>query len=142
MGIGGRAWGRRSPLAWFFSGLLGLGVLVGAGLPGTPANAHAIIQSSEPAAGAVVAGPDVEIVLHFNSRLDHGRSRLTLRRADGSVTPLAILAPAADPTAIAARARGLAPGAWLLHWQVLATDGHLTHGDIPFTVGPFTVDGR
>jgi len=28
----------------------------------------------------------------------------------------------------------LAPGAHVLRWQVLAIDGHITRGDVPFTV--------
>ena len=29
----------------------------------------------------------------------------------------------------------LSPGAYVLRWQVLAIDGHITRGDIPFVVG-------
>jgi len=29
---------------------------------------------------------------------------------------------------------GLAAGAYRLRWQVLASDGHITRGEIPFTV--------
>ena len=28
----------------------------------------------------------------------------------------------------------LVPGSYVLHWQVLAVDGHITRGDVPFTV--------
>ena len=28
----------------------------------------------------------------------------------------------------------LQPGAYTLRWQVLAIDGHITRGDVPFTV--------
>jgi methionine-rich copper-binding protein CopC len=28
----------------------------------------------------------------------------------------------------------LTPGAYVLRWQVLAIDGHITRGDVPFTV--------
>ena len=46
------------------------------------------------------------------------------------------LAPAAEPTLLEAPAPAapLAPGAWRLRWQVLALDGHITRGDIPFTL--------
>jgi methionine-rich copper-binding protein CopC len=30
----------------------------------------------------------------------------------------------------------VAPGAYVLRWQVLAVDGHITRGDVPFTVSP------
>jgi methionine-rich copper-binding protein CopC len=28
----------------------------------------------------------------------------------------------------------LTPGTYVLRWQVLAIDGHITRGDVPFTV--------
>jgi methionine-rich copper-binding protein CopC len=28
----------------------------------------------------------------------------------------------------------LAPGNYTIRWQVLAVDGHITRGDVPFTV--------
>jgi hypothetical protein len=30
----------------------------------------------------------------------------------------------------------LTPGPYVLRWQVLAIDGHITRGDVTFTVGP------
>jgi methionine-rich copper-binding protein CopC len=46
------------------------------------------------------------------------------------------LTPSAEPTRLEAPLPALAPGAWRLRWQVLATDGHITRGDIAFTVLP------
>ena len=99
----------------------------------TPALAHAIVIDSTPASGGVVTGPDLTIELRFNSRIDHRRSRLILYLADGSARPLS-QAPDVAPDVVAARAVGLAPGAYRLRWQVLAVDGHITRGDIPFKV--------
>ena len=95
--------------------------------------AHAIIVSSSPAAGATVASDAVSIRLRFNSRIDHARSRLTLFAPDGA--PQA-LTPASDspPDELDAAAKLLSTGAWRLRWQVLSVDGHITRGDIPFTV--------
>jgi homogentisate 1,2-dioxygenase len=36
--------------------------------------------------------------------------------------------------ALIAKASGFAPGRYKIRWQVLAIDGHITRGDIPFTV--------
>ena len=36
--------------------------------------------------------------------------------------------------ALVGKANGLAPGKYKIRWQVLAIDGHITRGDIPFTV--------
>ena len=98
-----------------------------------PADAHAIVVASTPAADAVVTGPDVAIELRFNSRIDHERSRLTLYLPDGGARPLAE-APDTAPDVIGASAVGLKPGTYRLRWQVLAVDGHITRGDIPFRV--------
>jgi methionine-rich copper-binding protein CopC len=97
-----------------------------------PARAHAVIIASTPAVDAVVA-PDSDITLHFNSRIDHQRSRLTLIAADGTQTSLAIV-PDSEPDVVAAKMSGLGAGQYRLRWQVLAIDGHLTRGDIRFSV--------
>jgi methionine-rich copper-binding protein CopC len=94
--------------------------------------AHAVIIGSTPAVDAVVP-PDSDITLHFNSRIDHERSRLTLIAADGTQSALAIV-PDSAPDVIAAKMSGLGAGQYRLRWQVLAIDGHLTRGDIRFSV--------
>ena len=99
------------------------------------ARAHALILSSEPAAGAVVHGASVAVLLRFNSRIDQERSRLVLVRTDGTETVVS-LGDAVTPDKLAATLAGLAPGDYRLRWQVLAIDGHITRGDIPFTVAP------
>lgn len=111
--------------------LLAAGLVLGS----TAARAHAIVVSSQPATGAVVHGKTVEVVVRFNSRIDPVRSRLLLVRADGTTTTLA-LNDAQNPDTLAATVGPLAPGSYRLRWQVLAVDGHITRGDIPFTVAP------
>ncbi len=100
-----------------------------------PAEAHAIVVAAEPAVDAVLAAGSVPVRLRFNSRIDDERSRLTLIRPDGSTLPLPIGA-SGSPDTLIAKIDGLAPGAYRLRWQVLAVDGHITRGDIPFTVAP------
>lgn len=111
-------------------------MLVAAAAPlATPALAHAIIVSSVPAAGATVAGPDIDLAFTFNVRIDAGRSKLTLTAPDGSSADVAIL-PNDSPAVLAAHLTGLKSGAYSVRWQVLATDGHITRGDVGFTVAP------
>jgi copper resistance protein C len=95
--------------------------------------AHAVVVSSSPAAGATVSGDAVSIRLRFNSRIDHVRSRLTLFAPDGAAQTLT---PASDSPAdeLDTAAKVLSTGAWRLRWQVLSVDGHITRGDILFTV--------
>jgi methionine-rich copper-binding protein CopC len=109
-------------------------LVAGIALLPLPAAAHAIIVSAEPAVDTVLHAPSAPVVLRFNSRIDRERSRLTLLRPDGSSLPLP-LAPTERPDTLAARIDGLAPGRYRLRWQVLAVDGHITRGDIPFVVG-------
>jgi len=78
-------------------------------------------------------GPDVPIKLR-SIRIDALRSRLTLICPDGPRKRLKSQAISRD--ALLAEAKGLAAGAYRLRWQVLASDGHITRGEIPFTVEP------
>jgi len=95
--------------------------------------AHAVLLESSPALKSSVNGPDVPLLLRFNVRIDAARSRLTLVGPDGSLQTLEI-SKEDPPNAISAEAKGLHPGAYRLRWQVLASDGHITRGEIPFTV--------
>ena len=98
----------------------------------TAVQAHAILLESQPAASGSVAAGHVDFRLRFNSRIDAGRSRLTLTRPDHSQAVLPARAEGAGNVLTAAA--DVAPGAWSLRWQVLAIDGHITRGDVPFTV--------
>ena len=98
--------------------------------------AHAIVVDSSPQANGVVKGPMVEVKLRFNVRIDGPRSRLSLVEPNGNSRVLDALQQP-SPDSLAATLSGLLPGKYRLHWQVLANDGHITWGDIPFTVtGP------
>jgi methionine-rich copper-binding protein CopC len=99
--------------------------------------AHAILVRSTPASHAVVDGHHLAIELHYNSRVDGARSKLTLTlTSDATLShplPLGALQQTA-PDTLTSAADSLAPGEYTLHWLVLASDGHISHGDIPFTV--------
>jgi copper resistance protein C len=98
-----------------------------------PAWAHAILMESKPAQHSSVTGPDVAIWLRFNVRIDGSRSRLRLVAPDGSQQNLT-LAKQSSPDILQSQAARLKPGAYKLQWQVLASDGHMSRGDVPFTV--------
>ena len=95
--------------------------------------AHAILMESKPAVHSSVKGPDVSIWLRFNVRIDGGRSRLHLLGPDGSQQTLP-LTNQANPDILQSQAGGLKPGAYRLQWQVLASDGHISRGEVAFTV--------
>jgi hypothetical protein len=97
------------------------------------ARAHAVLMESTPKANSAVKGPDLMVDLRFNDRIDGSRSRLSLVGPDGSTTPLTI-SKQSKPNHLQSSAKALKAGAYKVQWNVLATDGHITHGEIPFTV--------
>ena len=102
-------------------------------LGGSLLEGHAVLKDSSPMANGTVAGPDVPIRLHYNVRVDAALSKLELLNPDQSTTSLAIgKQPAADT--LTSEAKGLKPGTYKIRWQVLAPDGHITRGEVPFTV--------
>jgi methionine-rich copper-binding protein CopC len=103
------------------------------GVAAKAAWAHAILMKSSPAAGAVVSGPHLAIVLDYNSRVNASLSQLVLVRPDGKRDKLAI-SEGKDGAELLSAADGLTAGDYRLSWQVLARDGHITNGTVPFKV--------
>jgi copper resistance protein C len=97
------------------------------------AQAHAILKESSPAANSTVKGPDVPITLRYNVRVDATRSKLQLLLPDDTNMNLTVEKQSA-PDVMSAKATGLKAGAYRIRWQVLAPDGHITRGEIPFAV--------
>jgi copper resistance protein C len=117
---------------WFASAVILLVVaLLAAG--SRPALAHAVLVSSTPQKNAAVSGPDITINLKYNSRVDGARSTISLLKPDGTVERIGTPAQPA-PDVLSATGHGLAKGTYVLRWQVLATDGHITRGEVPFQV--------
>lgn len=98
----------------------------------TLARAHAILEESAPPAGASVKPGPLDLHLRYNSRIDRDRSRLTLIRPDRSKDTIPIT-PGGPPDIINAHL-DLTRGDYIIRWQVLAVDGHITRGDVPLTV--------
>jgi len=102
-------------------------------LVGTLVEGHAILKDSSPMSNGTVPGPDVPVRLHYNVRVDAALSKLELLNPDQSTTSLAIEKQPA-PDTLTSVAKGLKAGAYKIRWQVLAPDGHITRGEVPFTV--------
>jgi len=94
---------------------------------------HAILKSSSPASGGSVTSPDVPVKLTFNVRVDAARSKLQLLMPDASTVELPI-DKWPSPDTLVSKLTGLKPGTYAIRWQVLAPDGHISRGEIPFTV--------
>ena len=93
--------------------------------------AHAHLLSSSPQINGTIHGPGITIDLKFSSLVDSSGSRLDLVLPSGKVEPLKITAP--SQSELGAQTQ-LNPGKYVIRWQALATDGHITRGEIPFTV--------
>jgi len=94
---------------------------------------HAILVSATPGVSEVIEGPDVPVKLQFNSRIDTKRSRLVLVAPDGQQRTLPI-SDQSPPDSLTSVAKGLTGGAYVLRWQVLANDGHITRGEVNFRI--------
>jgi methionine-rich copper-binding protein CopC len=93
---------------------------------------HAILKASSPANGEFVTRPDVLVKLTFNVRVDVARSKLQLVMPDASIVELPVV-KWPSPDTLVSKLVGLNPGAYAIRWQVLAPDGHISRGEIPFT---------
>jgi methionine-rich copper-binding protein CopC len=98
------------------------------------AHAHAILLDSTPADGTTLKPGPAPLRLHFNSRIDAARSRIALRAPSGQETVLHLAPDRLGDTLTGEL--DLRPGAYVLHWQVLAIDGHITRGELRFTAAP------
>lgn len=94
---------------------------------------HAVLISSVPARDSAVTGPDLAIELQFSERIDAHRSRVALLTPDHRTEPLPAAADTA-PGSLRSIAHGLVHGDYRIAWQVLSADGHVTRGEVPFTV--------
>ena len=94
--------------------------------------AHAILVHSKPSTNQIIDRRNVSIELDFNSRVDGKRSRLILVGPDGQRQALEVRQSSQEK--IVAQPGDLGPGGYVLHWQILAEDGHITQGDVPFQV--------
>ncbi len=108
-------------------------ILLALALAPVRAMAHAILMQSTPAAGASVPAGKVDLSFRYNSRIDRARSRLTLTKPDHTQAVLKIV-PDGPPDLLRATTQLAVPGDYSVRWQVLAIDGHITRGDVAFTV--------
>lgn len=102
------------------------GLAVAAALFAGAAQAHALLISSK------VEGHDV--VLRYNGRVDATRSRLSILKTDGSELKKVDCAAGEDQATLKGDLGDLAPGNYVLRWEVLSVDGHISRGDQPLVL--------
>ena len=91
---------------------------------------HAILLSTVPASSETIQGGAAHVQLRFNARIDAKRSSLFLVLPGGGDRQLSVDQP--SPGILTTEVTGLAPGSYILRWQVLAEDGHITRGQLTF----------
>jgi copper resistance protein C len=97
------------------------------------AYAHAVLVSAQPGENSTVTGPDVAVILKYNSRIDTEHSTLMLLAPGGKLAKVTI-GSQPSPGLLSATLTGLVKGAYELRWQVLAIDGHVTRGKVLFQI--------
>jgi copper resistance protein C len=111
-------------------------VVAAAVMASTPGQiaAHALVVESEPASGAKLTEPPPRVYLRFNSKLEKRLSHVTLSPAKGRPVALPIAVNGEKLDRILLPLAPLAPGSYVVRYKVLAVDGHITEGSLPFTV--------
>ncbi len=93
---------------------------------------HAVLLQASPQAEATVSGPVVPVSLRFNSRIDAKRSRLAF--VEKGREEVLEVRPQTSPDTIQSSIKNAHSGPYRIRWQVLASDGHITRGEIVFQV--------
>ncbi len=101
----------------------------------SPSSAHAVLESSSPAANSTVAAAPEQIVLQFNGEVKFSaqQPRLLDSQAVGITTGTATLSDAGKRITIPIPK--LKVGTYTVVWRVLSTDGHPLPGSLVFNVG-------
>jgi copper transport protein len=105
--------------------------------PAPPAAAHAFLESSNPAANAVVPTPPQFVTLRFTEALEPSYSKADLYDQTGKQVPGTTSKISDNATTITvALPPGLPNGTYSLLWRTLSNvDGHTAEGYLPFTIG-------
>lgn len=102
--------------------------------PGS-AEAHAALESSEPAANGLLRSAPEQIVLNFNEPLDTATTAIALVDAAGRELQVGEFSYSNSNRTVAAPPGRLPPGSYTVFWaNVSRVDGHRITGSFPFTV--------
>lgn len=119
------------PLPLIAAGLaLALGVA-------SPALAHAVLRSADPASGSTVTQPPQQLTLTYSETLEARFCRVEVTDAAGaSMTAGAAHGDPSDAKRLVVALKPLKPGVYAVIWHATATDTHRTQGHFRFTVAP------
>jgi copper transport protein len=102
-----------------------------------PAAGHALLVSSDPAAGASLASAPSAVTLSFTEEPDPKLSTIKVLATDGSsVAAGPVTGVAGSPKELRATLGPLQPGVYTVSWRTVSSvDGHLASGSFSFGVG-------
>jgi copper transport protein len=110
------------------------------GVPVGSASAHAGLDESSPASGAVLNDGPTELVLDFDEPVDAVFGGVDLTTSDG--TPIGIgpaeQSPDDSSRLVVSEVPTLPDGVYVVVWQVTSADGHPARGAFTFQVGTAT----
>src|SRR5215218_1621356 len=117
--------------------ILMLCIMAQLALAASPVAAHAFLESSDPAANAVLPTAPRSISLTFTEPLERSYSRAELFDETGTLVPGATSTVGPQPRTMTVQIPpGLGNGTYSLLWRTLSTaDGHTAQGYVPFTIG-------
>jgi methionine-rich copper-binding protein CopC len=102
----------------------------------SPAQAHAQLRASTPAAGGTVATAPTEVLVNFNEPLESSFSTVVVRDAVGKrIDKADAHLDKGDRTTMRVSLPPLAQGIYIVEWRALTTDTHRTEGAFIFRVG-------
>jgi len=104
--------------------------------PGGPparAWAHAYPAFSAPADGSTLAAAPNEVKIQFTEEVELEFSRIDVKNAGGEMVSQGKVRRTAPDTLVIAL-KQLVPGPYVIEWQVLSVDTHITDGTLRFTI--------
>jgi methionine-rich copper-binding protein CopC len=87
-----------------------------------------------PGNGAILKEAPREVRIQFTEGVEPAFSQITVKGANGEVVSQGKLRKLAEDT-IAIDLKPLRPGNYMVEWQALSVDTHVTDGVLRFTVG-------
>lgn len=105
-------------------------------LDAVPASAHAILESTDPAAGATLGSSPKSVTLHFDESVTATIG--AIRVFDGRGNRVEVGAPyhpSGTASAIAANVPKLHDGSYVVTWRVISADSHPVQGAFTIAVG-------
>jgi copper transport protein len=121
-----------------FAYLVSAGLLAGLGLlaVAAPASAHAVLESSSPADGAVLGHAPARVSAMFDEPVGIIVGSLQVFAPNGNRVDTGQVTHGGRPQQIAvALLRGLGPGTYTVSWHVISADSHPVQGAYTFSVG-------